>query len=107
MIDAEDVLLVESAEQNPIEFLRREQIVTERFFNDDSSPTGAACLGELFYDQPEERRRDSEVMRWPLRGVEFFANGLEGSCVLIVTINIVQQAAQLVEGRRIDPSAVF
>ena len=45
MIDAEDVLLVESTEQNPIEFLRREQIVTEGFFNDDTSTIGAACVG--------------------------------------------------------------
>src|SRR4029453_4624027 len=53
MIDAEDVLLVESTEQNPIELLCRNEVVTERFFNDDASTTGAACLGELFHDQPE------------------------------------------------------
>jgi hypothetical protein len=45
MIDAKDVLLVESAEQNSIEFLRRDEVVTERFFNDDASTISAACLG--------------------------------------------------------------
>ena len=44
MIDAEDVLLLESAEQNPIELLRREQIVTEGFFDDDTSTISAARL---------------------------------------------------------------
>src|SRR5215470_4172975 len=107
MIDAEDVLLVESPEQNPIELLRREQIVTEGFFNDNTSTIGAACLGEPFHDEPEERRRDGKVMRWPLCRVQLLADGLEGSCVFIVTVNIAQQAAQLVEGRRIDPSTVF
>src|SRR5262245_42457409 len=46
-------------------------------------------------------------MRWALRRVELLADGLEGSSVFIVTVNIAQQAAQLVEGRRIDPRAVF
>ena len=45
MIDAEDVLLVESAEQNPIEFLRRDEVVTEGFFNDNASTISAACRG--------------------------------------------------------------
>src|SRR5215831_18913998 len=46
-------------------------------------------------------------MRWSLRRVELLADGLKGGRVFIVTVNIAQQAAQLVEGRRIDPSAVF
>ena len=91
MIDAEDVLLVESAEQNPIEFLRREQIVTERFFNDDSSPTGAACLGELFYDQPEERRRDSEVMSRPACFPERFLDRRECIAVVVIPTYILEQ----------------
>src|SRR5262249_152260 len=37
MVDAEDRLLVEGAEQRAIERLRREEIMTERFFNDDAS----------------------------------------------------------------------
>src|SRR6478672_628950 len=37
MIDAKDVLLVESTEQNPIELLRRDEVVTEGLFNDDTS----------------------------------------------------------------------
>ena len=45
MIDPKDVLFIESAEQNPIELLRRQQIVTEGFFNDDASTIGAACVG--------------------------------------------------------------
>src|SRR5499427_10138376 len=37
MVDAEDRLLVEGAEQRVVERLRREEIVTEWFFNDDAS----------------------------------------------------------------------
>ena len=42
MVDAEDRLLVEGAEQGAVERLRREEIVTERFFNDDAS--AVACI---------------------------------------------------------------
>jgi hypothetical protein len=45
MIDPKDVLFVESAEQNPIELLRGEQIVTERFFDDHAGTVSAACVG--------------------------------------------------------------
>src|SRR5262245_21770096 len=37
MVDTEDRLLIEGAEQSAVERLRREEIVTERFFNDDAS----------------------------------------------------------------------
>ena len=66
MIDPKDVLFVESAEQNPIEFPGRGEVVTEGFFNDDASTTRAACLGELFHDESEQGRGDGEVMRRPL-----------------------------------------
>ena len=58
MVDAEDVLLVESPEQNPIKRLRRNKVVTEGFFNDDSSALSTVCLGQLFHDEPKQRRRD-------------------------------------------------
>ena len=68
MVDAEDVLLVESAEQNLIELLRRGEVVTEGFFNDNASAVGTVCLGQLFHNEPEQRGRDGEVVRRPLRG---------------------------------------
>src|SRR4030095_14819466 len=97
MIDAEDVLLVEAAEQNPIELLRRGEVVTEGFFNDDTSALGAVRLGQLFHDQLEQRGRDGEIVRRPLRGAELFTDRLKSRRVLIVTINIAQQAAELFE----------
>src|SRR6267142_6421206 len=43
MIDAEDVLLVEIAKQNLVKRLRRCEVVTKGFFNDDTSAVGAVC----------------------------------------------------------------
>ena len=63
MVDAEDRLLVEGAEQSLVEVLRRGKIVTERFFNDDASAVGASSFGQLFHNHPEQHRRDGEIMR--------------------------------------------
>src|SRR6476646_11759387 len=46
-------------------------------------------------------------MRGPLRRVQLLADGLKGSRVFVVTINITQEPAQFVEGRRVDSSPVF
>src|SRR4029077_10502197 len=107
MIDAEDVLLIEGAEKNPIKLLRRDKVVTEGFFNDNASAVGTVCLGQLFHNQPEQRGRDGEVVRRPLRGAELLSDRLKSRRVLIVTINIAQQTAELFESRGIDTSPVF
>ena len=67
MIDAEDVLLVESAEQNLVKRLRRRKVVTEGLLNDDAGAAGAVRFGQLFHDQPEQCGWDGEVVRRPLR----------------------------------------
>src|SRR6266478_8798618 len=101
MVDAKDRLLVERAEQNPIEFLSRGEVVTEGFFNDDASAPGAVRLRQLFHDQLEQRGRDGQVVRRPLCGAQLFTDRLKSRRVLIVTINIAQQAAELFESRGI------
>src|SRR5258706_7015938 len=107
MVDAEDVLFVERAEQDPVEFLRRDTVVTERFFNDDASAVGAARLGQLFDNQPEQRGRDSEAMSRLRRGAQLPANGLEGCRVVIVTVDVAQQTRQFVQRRRIDATSML
>src|SRR5262245_18204320 len=62
MVDAEDRLLVEGAKQGTVERLRREEIVTERFFNDDTRAVRAFSFAQLFYDHPEQPRRDGEIV---------------------------------------------
>src|SRR4030095_8042903 len=107
MIDAEDVLLIEGAEQDLIKLLRRGEVVPEGFLNDNASAFGTVCLGQLFHDEPEQCRRDGEVVRRPLCGAELLTNGLKGRRVFIVAINIAQQTAELVESRGIHPPTEF
>src|SRR5262245_57148249 len=92
MVDAKDRRLVEGTEQNLVEFLCGGAVVTEGFFNNDASAFGAVRLRQLFHNQPEQRRWDSEVVRRPLCGAQLLADGLEGRRVLVVTVNIVEQA---------------
>jgi hypothetical protein len=61
----------------------------------------------LFYDEAEQRRRDGEVVRGPLRRVQLLADSLKGARVFVVAVNITQQATQLVKGCRLDSSPVF
>src|SRR5499426_3323118 len=63
MVDAEDRLLVEGAEQRAVERLRRKAIMTERFFNDDASAVRAASFAQLFHNRLEQPRRDGEIVR--------------------------------------------
>src|SRR5215831_16677364 len=67
MVDAEDRLLVEGAEQRAVERLRRKAIMTERFFNDDASAVRAASFAQLFHNRLEQPRRDGEIVRRLLR----------------------------------------
>src|SRR4029450_14087638 len=90
MVDAKDRRLVEGTEAHPVEFLCGGAVVTEGFFNDDASAFGAVRLRQLFYDQPEQRRWDGEVVRRPLRGAQLLADGLKGRRVLVVAVHIVE-----------------
>src|SRR5262245_3581608 len=107
MVNAKDRRLVEGAEQNSVEFLGGGAVVTEGFFHDDARAFSAVRLRQLFHDQTEQRRWDSEVVRRPLRGTQFLANGLKGRRVLVVTVNVVEQAGQLVESGAVESAAVL
>src|SRR5262249_27066952 len=107
MVDAEDRLLVEGAKQGTVERLRREEIVTERFFNDDASAVCASSFAQLFYNHPEQPGRDGEIVRWPLRRAQLLPEGLKRRRVLIVAINIAQQTTQFFESGGIDPAVLL
>ena len=46
-----------------IQLARRGQVGPERLFHDDAGAFRAIRFAELLYDQPEQRRRDSEIVR--------------------------------------------
>ncbi len=107
MIDAENRFLVESREQDAIERQCRNEVVSERFFDDDAGGVGAVGLGELLHNQAEEHGRDGEVVGRPLSGTELLADGLKGSRILVIPVHVMEQAAQLVESGGIESAVLF
>ena len=71
------------------------------------APCVRARLGQLLDDQPEQHRRDGQVVRRPLGGAERLADGLERRRVLVVAVDVAQQTAQGVERRGIHPSVLL
>ncbi len=94
VIDAEDRAFVEGAEQDPVELLRRCEVVAEGFLDDDAGVPDEVGLGQLLDDQLEQHGRDGEIVRGPPGGAKLLADGLERRRVLVVAVHIPQQAAQ-------------
>src|ERR1700681_960814 len=66
MIQAKDGILVEGAEQDPVEFPGRSPIAPERFFDNYARTVAAARFSKLLDDHCEGSGRDSEVEnQWP------------------------------------------
>src|SRR5262245_31205983 len=107
MVDAKDRLLVEGTEQGTVERLRREEIVTERFFNNDARAVRASSFAQLFHNCLEQPGRNGEIVRWPLRRAQLLPEGLKRRRVLIVAVHIAQQTTQLCERGGIDPAVLL
>src|SRR5215472_10599221 len=85
--------------------------MAEGLFDDDPSLAaprlrGTARLCQLLDHCFKEHRWDGKVVCRSLRGAELSPDRLKGGSVLVVAVDITEQAAQLFECRRID-SAVF
>ena len=96
-----------AASRIAVELLRRGEVAAERLFDDDAGAVGAARLAELLHDRPEQRGRDGEVVRRPLGRAELLAERLERRRVVVVAVDVAQQAAQLVERRRIEAAVLL
>src|SRR5271156_5182260 len=107
MVNAENIFLVETFQQNPVELLRGGEVGTERFFHDDSRAfLSAAGFSELIHNRSEQYRRNGEVMRRSQRRAEFLADGLKSRRIIVVTVHITQQTGKLFKSRLVK-SAVF
>src|SRR5262249_3736326 len=90
-----------------IERLRRAAVAAKGLLDDHASTACAAGPRQLVGDEPEQRGRNGEVVRGPLGGAELLANGLERTRIVVVAIDVAQQAAQRAERRRIEPSVLL
>jgi hypothetical protein len=104
MVDAKDVGFIEDAEQNLIQFLRGRQIVPERLLHNNPGAMSAVGFGEMLDHGFKQNRRDCQIMCRAFRVFELLAKRGEGCRILVVTVDIAQQAAQLFESGGIHPT---
>ena len=107
MVDAKDPSLVEARQQRTVERLRRNEVATERLFDDDATAIGPARSGQLFHDEPEQCGWDGEVVRRALGGAELPANGLERRRISVIAVDVAQHSAQRVERHGVKPAVLL
>ena len=100
-------LLVEALAQDRVEVARRGQVAPERLFDDDAGAGDAAGSRELLDHGAEERRRDREIVGGLLRRAERLADPLERRGVVVVAVDVAQQAGELVERRGVERAALL
>ena len=79
----------------------------EGLLDDDPRARRATRRRELLDHQPEQQRRDRQVVRRPLGRAELPAERLEGRGVRVVAVDVAQQARELLEGRRVEPAVLL
>ena len=93
VIDPEDRLLVEHAQQDRVEFAGRFEVCSEGLFDDHTPRFGAAGLGELFDNGREKHGRDSQVVGRELGAAEFALESGVRTGFAIVAIDIAKKTA--------------
>src|SRR4029453_529289 len=86
VIDAKDVILVETLEQDRVEIARGNEVVSERLLDNDARPRRAARRGELLDDRAEESRRYREIMRRAPRRAKLFLDPQKRRGIAVVAI---------------------
>src|SRR5271165_4397340 len=107
MVDPENRRLIELAENNFIQMSCGLQVMAEGLLDDDPGIRCAAAILQFFEHRFEHDRRDREIVRRPLASLQFLAESLEGTEIVIVSIDIAQQGRELLECRGIDSAMFF
>src|SRR5262249_54951220 len=103
VIDPIDLILVEDAEQLPIELTRRLEIGAERLLDDDAPPCAVllarkADFAELADDQRESGRRRRQIEQAIATGRARSLDALERLTQPLVGLRIVELALHVVDG---------
>src|SRR5271156_2766703 len=97
MINAKNSGFREHRLQNRVQVLRGFQVVSKRFFDDHARIRGAARFSQALHHRGEQTRRNRQVMRGIFRAAKRCAQLFERLGVLIVAINIFQEAHEFRE----------
>src|SRR5690242_8403630 len=81
--------------------------MTEWFLYDDAGPLVTIRVFEMFHDGREQGRRNSQVMSRTPRVFELMAKRRERCRILVIAVNIAQQAQQFFESGGIEATVLF
>src|ERR1700686_2395535 len=107
MIQAKDGILVEGAEQDPVEFPGRSPIAPERFFDNYARTVAAARLSKLLDDNCEGSGRDSQVENRVFSASERQGKGLVRRRVRIIAPAVAPEGTKLPVGRGFESPMLF
>ena len=93
VVDAEDVVLGKHLVQGLVQLAGRNQVASERFFNDYAGVLGAFGSRQSLHHHREHHGRDSEVVRWRLRVAQLGTQLGVSLVVGVVAVNVVHQLA--------------
>ena len=100
VVDPEDRLLGEDRPGDRVQLDRRREVAAERLFDDDARVAREPRRAEALDHGLEQRRRDGEVVRRPLRLAERRLQRREGRRAAVIAADVADQREQLVERRR-------
>src|SRR5262249_33849368 len=92
--------------QRVVQGPRRRQVVAERFFDDNPRPGSAPGLAQPLYHSSEQAWRNRQVVRRVRCSAKNFSKLLKGRGVLIVAVDVLQQAGEPVKRRFVDASVL-
>ena len=105
VVDAEDALLGEDAQQRVVQRPCRGQVATERFLDDDAALLGEPGGADVVDDRREQVRRDRQVVHRALAVAQRLAQVLERARIVVADAGEPHEFRELRPGIRIEPVA--
>ena len=106
MVDSKDRGLVEHCMDRAVERLGTGQIAAKGLLDDDPRVPGATTFAQVLHHHRKHAGWYGQVVQRQLAAVELGPQGVEGGAIVVVSVDIAQQVAQLVECGRVHAPAM-
>src|SRR6516162_1099355 len=107
VVDAKNVLFMVGTVKNLVQRLGGGEVITERFFDDDARAFAAARLHQLFDDLTKKYRRNRQIVSGVLGLAEFLAQVLEGGSIVVIAVDIMEQAGKFFPRGGVEAAVFF
>ena len=91
-------VLREDGVDDCVQLLGGREVAAKRLFHHHARALGAARAAQGLHHSAEKTGRDGQIVGGPARGTKHLAKLREGGGILIIAVDILQQAGQFCEG---------